>query len=196
MFKIYIDNRSVRLTDKCTHNSKNSVFASSLETILTAYKNFISSTEDELELYNPDVDFLYNNFFSLFNIVEAAGGLVENNGSYLFIHRRGKWDLPKGKIDTGENSEQAALREVREECGVDQLQSVGLLTITYHIYSHKGKEILKPTYWYRMQTKQRELVPQTEEDIDLAMWRTMDTFSEILQNTYPSIADVLMTAGF
>lgn len=196
MFKIYIDNRSVRLTDKCTHNSKNSVFAHSIETIWNAYKDFISSSEQDLELYCSDVDFLYHGFFAMFEIVEAAGGLVENNGSYLFIHRRGKWDLPKGKIDEGENSEQAALREVQEECGVNQLQSLGLLTITYHIYSHKGKDVLKPTYWYRMQTKQRDLVPQTEEDIDLAMWRTMDTFPEVLANTYPSIADVLMTAGF
>jgi hypothetical protein len=38
-----------------------------------------------------------------FNIIEAAGGVVENpNNQVLMIFRLGKWDLPKGKVDTGE----------------------------------------------------------------------------------------------
>jgi 8-oxo-dGTP pyrophosphatase MutT (NUDIX family) len=40
-----------------------------------------------------------SSFFSLFKIIEAAGGVVKNGrGEILFIFRRGKWDLPKGKI--------------------------------------------------------------------------------------------------
>ena len=35
--------------------------------------------------------------------MEAAGGLVKHaNGSYLFIYRNDKWDLPKGKIEKNE----------------------------------------------------------------------------------------------
>jgi len=42
---------------------------------------------------------LISSFLSLFKIIEAAGGFVKNQrGEYLFIFRRGKWDLPKGKI--------------------------------------------------------------------------------------------------
>ncbi len=196
MFKIYIDNRSVLLNDKCKHNSKNSVFAHSIETIWTAYKDFISGPETELHLYCEDVDFLFTVFCSMFDIVEAAGGLVENDGKYLFIFRRGKWDLPKGKIDDGEVSEQAALREVNEECGLSELTANGLLTTTYHIYTHKGRQVLKPTYWYRMQSSDVELTPQTEEDIEIAEWRSIESFDEIVNNTYPSIIDVLMSAGF
>lgn len=196
MFKIYRDNRSVLLTDKGTHNSKNSVSAHSLQTIFNAYSDFVSGQESMLVLYSSDLSFLYAGFASMFEIVEAAGGLVQNGDNFLFIHRRGKWDLPKGKIELGEEREDAALREVQEECGVDNLTSLGLLTVTYHIYTHNGNEVLKPTYWYRMETKQDALIPQTEEDIDIAQWTAMESFPDILKNTFPSIADVLMSAGF
>ena len=42
--------------------------------------------------------------------------------NYLLIYRRGKWDLPKGKLDYEESPEQAGVREVEEECGIGQLK--------------------------------------------------------------------------
>ena len=55
-------------------------------------------------------------------LLVAAGGLVENEkGEILFMFRRGKWDMPKGKRDPGETLEECALREVEEETGVGQL---------------------------------------------------------------------------
>ena len=69
--------------------------------------------------YNNEPDVLFSTLKSHFSVVEAAGGLVQNKkGAYLFIFRRGKWDLPKGKIDKGESEEDAAVREVSEECGI------------------------------------------------------------------------------
>ena len=51
--------------------------------------------------------------------VPAAGGLLtDENGRLLCIHRIGHWDLPKGKLEAGEALEEAAAREVEEECGV------------------------------------------------------------------------------
>ena len=48
---------------------------------------------------------------SLFEIIKAAGGLVVNEtGEVLFIHRRGYWDLPKGKRDPGESKKVTAVR--------------------------------------------------------------------------------------
>src|SRR4051794_41798920 len=52
--------------------------------------------------------------------IRAAGGVVVDNGRIAIVHRpkHGDWSLPKGKLDPGETWEQAALREVEEECGV------------------------------------------------------------------------------
>lgn len=125
--------------------------------------------------------------------IEAAGGLVSNaDGAYLFIHRRGKWDLPKGKIDAGESPEIAALREVHEECGVaiDELGS--LVSETYHSYQMAGQLILKKTYWYEMSVDGVPVLsPQLEEDITAAVWLKKSELDQVKSNTYPLILDLL-----
>lgn len=55
---------------------------------------------------------MLSSFLSMFKIVEAAGGLIINEkGETLFIFRRGKWDLPKGKIDVRHS------KSVKQESG-------------------------------------------------------------------------------
>ena len=84
----------------------------------------------------------------------------------LFILRRGKWDLPKGKLKIGEKIRKCAIREVEEECGVDHLEIIRPLDITYHIYKRNEKTILKITYWFLMKTMfDGTLVPQIDEGI-------------------------------
>ena len=53
--------------------------------------------------------------------VRAAGGVVVRDGRIAIVHRPryGDWSLPKGKLDPGEDFPTAALREVREETGLD-----------------------------------------------------------------------------
>ena len=135
----------------------------------------------------------WNEFKSLFKQIEAAGGLVENStGLFLFIFRNGKWDLPKGKLEDGENSEIAGVREVEEECGITAPEIESHLMDTYHTYFHKGNWILKKTYWYRMKYAGDELlIPQTEEGIAEVAWISTDQWSKVLANTYGSIQDVL-----
>ncbi len=143
--------------------------------------------------YNNEPDVLFSTLKSHFSVVEAAGGLVQNkDGAYLFIFRRGKWDLPKGKIDKGESQEDAAVREVSEECGIPLPDLQEQLQTTYHTYEHKGKKVLKPTYWYRMYSSfEGELVPQTEEDITEVKWVAVDGLDEILANTFPNIRELI-----
>ncbi len=84
---------------------------------------------------------MWKSFKSLFHIVEAAGGLVANKeDKILFIHRLGKWDLPKGKLEKGEGVKEAAVREVEEETGITDLELLDFLQETYHIYTEKRKE--------------------------------------------------------
>ena len=127
------------------------------------------------------------------NVVLAGGGLVENEkGEVLFMFRRGKWDLPKGKLDEGETMENCAVREVMEETGISKPELKKLLLVTEHIYVELGKEILKQTHWYLMKSSSQEiLIPQTEEDISILKWAGKTDLPIILNNTYPGIIEVL-----
>ncbi len=58
------------------------------------------------------------------NAVIVVGGLIEQNGKYLLIQEasakcRGKWNLPAGHLEVGENIFEGALREIREESGCE-----------------------------------------------------------------------------
>ncbi len=125
--------------------------------------------------------------------IVAAGGIVRNEDkAILFMFRRGKWDLPKGKLDDGETIEECAVREVEEETGLQLLVPGELIGITHHSYEEKGKEIDKETYWYAMEaTGNQELVPQKEEDILDLRWVREEELSEYLSNTYDNIVEII-----
>lgn len=144
-------------------------------------------------LLHSDLDELKKVFFKHFTLVTAAGGLVENEkGEYLLIHRRGKWDLPKGKLDPGETIEQCAVREVEEETGLQQPELKQLITVTYHTYNEFGKHILKDSHWYKMKVKgAQNTTPQTEEDILEIKWVKKEDIGQYMNDTFPSIKDVL-----
>ena len=132
-------------------------------------------------------------FFKKFTVVPAGGGLVSTpDNEYLLIHRRGRWDLPKGKLDEGETIEQCALREVEEETGVRDLELGAPLLVTWHTYRQGTHLMLKESHWFHMSLKQRqELVPQTEEDIAEAKWVPAAEIGRYLDIAFPSVADVL-----
>ena len=131
-------------------------------------------------------------------LIQAGGGLVQNEkGELLFIFRRGKWDLPKGKLDPGETLEACALREVREETGLQVLELKKFLLVTLHEYEEQGILLLKESHWYLMYAPGDQiLIPQTAEDITDLRWLGQAGFKIILSNTYPSIAEVLRAGGY
>ena len=125
----------------------------------------------------------------------AAGGLVENEkGEILMMFRRGFWDLPKGKLDVGESIETCAVREVQEETGLQNVQLISFLCKTYHEYFDKwiNEDVIKETWWYLMKSSSTEkLIPQTEEDIEQLVWVDKKEMDKYLENTYPSIKEVI-----
>jgi 8-oxo-dGTP pyrophosphatase MutT (NUDIX family) len=128
---------------------------------------------------------------SMFNVVKAAGGVVFNGDKILLIHRRGVWDLPKGKLDPGESSRVAALREVEEETGVRAALGDKICT-TYHTYSHNGSRMLKRTKWYRMtMLDDANMTPQAEEDIDQLAWLDRPAVQQALTRSFSSIRYVI-----
>lgn len=125
----------------------------------------------------------------------AAGGLVLNEkDELLMIYRRGKWDLPKGKLDEGERIEDCAIREVMEETGLKEITRGALLTISYHTYFDQwiGEEVIKETHWFSMTApSDQSLIPQTEEDIELIRWVSGVALEECLADSYENIVSVV-----
>lgn len=146
-------------------------------------------------ILHQDFTKLKKNFFKHFKLIQTGGGMVKNNlGEILLIFRRGKWDLPKGKIDEGETLEQCAIREVREETGIQKLKIVSKINITYHTYDEFGKHILKESHWYLMNAAgTEELIPQAEEDITEIRWVKKEDFKEYFKNIFPTIKSILET---
>ncbi len=128
---------------------------------------------------------------SKFKVVMAAGGVVEKDGNYLLIYRKKRWDLPKGKLDSGESIETCAIREVEEETGV----KVGLgqeITAVWHTYISNKKYVLKKTYWYAMEClDDSKMKPQKKEGIKKAEWMDLEMVRQSLHDSYRSIRYVM-----
>ncbi|RBL89219.1 NUDIX hydrolase [Chitinophaga flava] len=143
-----------------------------------------------------DVKQLFKRVSLHFTVLVAAGGLITNpSGEVLMMFRRGKWDLPKGKQDPGEDLETCAIREVAEETGLHTISLEHKITETFHYYPMKAKKVLKHTYWYRMQFTGTELtVPQIEEDIQDIEWVKPQNLEKFLKYSYENIREVFKAA--
>ena len=133
----------------------------------------------------------------MYSPIDAAGGVVVNEqDAVLMIYRRGKWDLPKGKCDDGEEIPACALREVSEETGLQKLKLGDKICDTYHVYSQYGENLLKRTAWYKMKGSVSEtLTPQKEENIQEARWIAERDMGPIVYKSYEAIREVLHSAG-
>lgn len=199
--KIYFDDKPIYLCDELNKELKeilhhpDAIFIDELSA--PAIKSLLH--EITKTAFHAGV-FLYSNledlkkaFFKNFTPIQAAGGIVENEQKeLLFIYRLNKWDLPKGKVEKGEDLQTCAKREIEEETGATNLIIHNKIGETYHTYTAFGKYFLKTTHWYYLScpTKQ-ELVPQIEEDIAAIKWVKIKKIAAPLSNTYPSIKDIL-----
>jgi 8-oxo-dGTP pyrophosphatase MutT (NUDIX family) len=152
----------------------------------------VQSDGDAVVIFGADENKAKTYTFGLFKIIEAAGGIVQNDEKeLLFIFRRGKWDLPKGKIEKDETKEESAIREVEEETGISNLTLKRKVGETYHIYKEKEKDILKISHWFYFSCKKQPLVAQTEEDITEATWIPTQEIKKPMLNTFENIRQIM-----
>jgi 8-oxo-dGTP pyrophosphatase MutT (NUDIX family) len=202
MYKVFFNERTIFLTDEFTRNfgiKQGLFYKFSNAEELKELVFFYSSVEKigSLYIFHYDIDYLRDIFRDCFRQINAAGGLIRNKqGEYLFIMRRGKWDLPKGKLDPDESFQKAAIREAREECGLENLSIVTPMLSTYHTYDLDKDLVLKKTCWFEMlYTGNSKPVPEAEEDITEIRWFKKEDISIVVENTYQTISDVLRYAG-
>ena len=156
----------------------------------------LKSVIDQNILVSKQLTFVVNNKREFkkalkvnFRTVKAAGGIVEKEDLILVIKRHGLWDVAKGKLEKGEVIEEAAVREVEEECGV-KVSLINKIGKTRHVYRYKGAYALKLTHWYRMNLlSEKDMKPQKEEGITAVRWMSRVQVTEM--KTYSSITGLL-----
>ncbi|MBQ8272547.1 MAG: NUDIX domain-containing protein [Tidjanibacter sp.] len=143
-----------------------------------------------LVILAPDGEAAGERFCAQMPIVRAAGGLVENEkGDILIITRKGWRDLPKGHIDEGESAEEAALREVQEETGLQEAEIVAPLCTTRHFHCAYGRWEVKQTEWFLMFAPGEEpaLSPEEGESISAAEWLGGRRLWQAVDESYSTI---------
>lgn len=200
MYKVFVNNQTIHFIKKIelqlfeVENIDIQQFQSN-RFLLKIIDDFLNQNlVTDLYIYCPDnLAEVFTFYKSKFIEIKAGGGVVINQfHEILMIFRRGKWDLPKGKLDKGETISQCAIREIEEETSISNLDIIRKLPDTYHIYSEGNKSIIKHCYWFVLKSNDtKKPLPQLDEDILDAIWVNNDKVTELMDNTFPSIKFIL-----
>ena len=111
---------------------------------------------------------------------------------YLLLHyTAGHWDFPKGNIEAGESEKQAAVREIREETGITDVEFIDGFRMTFaYRYRHGRRLVEKEVVLFLGRTYTRQ-VTISHEHIGFA-WRN---YQDALQQlTYRNAKNLLSAA--
>lgn len=196
--KIYVKGTPLIITDNLQNYKKDGgilpVEVSKEEDVQDVLEYLESSPfHSKAVLHGASKASIYNNLNQQCELLQASGGVVWNDlGQVLLIFRHNHWDLPKGKIEKGESKEAAALREVKEECGVGELSLNNYFTTSYHTYWRKQTRMLKQTFWYEMSCNDKgSIKPQTMEGITDVKWADQSAIQKAIKQTFPNLQEVL-----
>lgn len=198
MYKVFIENRIVIFTKKFEpeFSTNHKIVSGTIDFSVIIHEIEDVKIGEIMYIICRDVQQTFDEVFYSFQFVEAAGGLVRHENNYLFIFRNNCWDIPKGIIDKGETIEFAAIREVKEECGISEVQIIKPLINTFHTYQFQNQRVRKKTHWLEMSVQQiTTLKPQIEEGITEVKWISNKEMKQVFENTYPSIIEVLNAIG-
>ncbi len=189
MYKVFVNDIPIILsTEKDIGNNYKSIPLKKAK-LKRIIKKIVNGELFYVNLYHENEEKLHKFLKKKLPVIVAGGGLVFNDKKeILFIFRNGKWDLPKGKIEKGEDIQTCAIREVEEETGVQNVEITRFLTKTYHVFSRNGKLLLKETYWYKMHTSYNgPLIPQEKEGIKKVKWKDFQKTQKALEKSYANI---------
>ncbi|WP_395633011.1 NUDIX hydrolase [Flavobacterium sp.] len=189
MYKVFVNNKPLFLTNEVAKETDFQLFLLESVDIEQVIVKMFQNKIQKAYLYYPDEKAILKKVKEKIPVCKAGGGLVYNKaGDVLFIFRNGKWDLPKGGIEKGEEIEDTAIREVEEETGVTNLKITHKLQKTYHVFKRGGKYKLKVTHWYEMRTDFTGTPkPQANEGIEKVAWLGPEEIKKALKNSYENI---------
>ena len=190
-FEINVQSEVVTKAKLINHVLVNQASVQHLDSILDLINSKVPTNLLSLDLTVEDYEAVKQYLETKFKIVKAAGGLIKKKDRFLMIYRMKKWDLPKGKKESGEKYKQTAEREVEEECGMEVKVGKKICT-TWHTYTMNRHSMLKKTRWYMMELlDDSRSKPSREEDIEELRWMTQKEVYHALENSYNSIRFVL-----
>ncbi|MBF6640949.1 NUDIX domain-containing protein [Flavobacterium sp. J49] len=189
MYKVFVNDKPLFLTNEVAKETDFQLFLLESVDIEQVIIKMFQNKIQKAYLYYPDEKAILKKVKEKIPVCKAGGGLVYNKaGDVLFIFRNGKWDLPKGGIEKGEEIQDTATREVEEETGVDNLKITHKLQKTYHVFKRNGKYKLKVTHWFEMRTNfEGTPKPQANEGIEKVAWLNPEQIKEALKNSYENI---------
>lgn len=189
MYKVFVNDKPLFLTNQVEKETDFQLFLLETVDFEQLIKKMFNNKISKAALYHPDSKETLKKLKEKIPVAKAGGGLVYNNrGEVLFIFRNGKWDLPKGGIEKGEEIEDTAMREVEEETGVSGLRIVQKLQKTYHVFKRNGTYKLKVTHWFEMKTNyDGPLTGQANEGIEKVAWLNPEEIKDALTNSYENI---------
>ena len=189
MLQIFYKEKPIIISDKKSDLKNSLIIKPELFENLDLLKLLTKKRVNSIGIFSNEFEIILNMFKKKYPEIIAAGGKVINNKSeILFIYRNKKWDLPKGKAEKNEIISETALREVEEETGIKNLSIIKPLDKTYHIFKRGGKNYLKSTYWFEMQSDFiGKLKPQKKEGITRVEWIGIENLSSILAKSYANI---------
>jgi 8-oxo-dGTP pyrophosphatase MutT (NUDIX family) len=128
----------------------------------------------------------------------SSGGVVFRrvNGGVEFLLIRDpytNWGLPKGHIEGGETPEAAALREVEEETGLQELVVAAQLPTIDWYFRDRGKLVHKFCHFFLLECVGGEATPQLEEGITECIWQVSDLALETI--SYANARQVMEAAA-
>jgi 8-oxo-dGTP pyrophosphatase MutT (NUDIX family) len=189
MYKVFVNDKPLFLTNEISKETDFQLFLLESVDVENLIVKMFQNKIQKACLYHPDEKEIMKTLKSKIPVCKAGGGLVYNKkGEVLFIFRNGKWDLPKGGIEKGEEIEDTAMREVEEETGVKGLSISHKLQKTYHVFRRNGKYKLKITHWFEMQSDFQGIPQgQLDEGIEKVVWMNPEQIKEALKNSYENI---------
>jgi 8-oxo-dGTP pyrophosphatase MutT (NUDIX family) len=189
MYKVFVNDKPLFLTNQIFKETDFQLFLLESVDFKQLIVKYFQNKIQKAYLYHPDEREIMKVLKTKIPVNKAGGGLVYNkNGEVLFIFRNGKWDLPKGGMNKGEEIEDTAMREVEEETGVNGLSISNKLQKTYHIFKRNGVYKLKITHWFEMHSTFDGIpIGQAEEGIEKVEWKNPEQIKEALKNSYENI---------